>query len=165
MLDVNWETSVLFRSRSHVQCLTNNHTAFCRPGLLQVDGLGETEVEMATCAEDDVFVSVLLTIFLTGARRRAGRGVSFFAGAAFGEDAGGLDHDLPAAQVQTHQHDPQIAWFERMPERAFARISERTRRGLGFEHAAGRGGAAGDERLAVDHDRLIDGGAESVSRM
>ena len=38
-------------------------------------------------------------------------------------------------------------------------------RGLGFEHAAGRGGAAINQRLAIDHDRLIDNCAEGVARM
>src|ERR1019366_1909494 len=92
-----------------------------------------------------------------GARSHASRWGSFVAGASFGEDAGGFDHDRPAAEVHAHQHDAQIAGFER--------ASLKTGGGFGFEHAAGGGGAAVDERLAVDHDRLIDGGAEGVSGM
>ena len=37
--------------------------------------------------------------------------------------------------------------------------------GKGFEDAAGCGCVAGNPRLAVDHDRLIDGCAEGVSGM
>src|SRR6266853_437717 len=122
-----------------------------RPCLLQINGLGEAEVETTIDAEDNI------SIFPTVARSRAGSWVSVLADAAFGEDARGLDHDGPAADFQTHQHDPQITGHERTSRRICGR--------LGFEHAAGRGGAAINQRLAVDHDRLIDSCAEAVSGM
>ena len=48
---------------------------------LQIDSLGEAEVETAIDAEDNI------SIFSTGARSRAGSWVSVLADAAFGEDA------------------------------------------------------------------------------
>ena len=71
--------------------------------LLQIDGLCQAEVEMAIGTEDNV------SIFLTGARSRAGRTVSFLPRTTLGKDTGGLDRDRPAADVQTHEHDAQIA--------------------------------------------------------
>ena len=49
--------------------------------LLQIDSLGEAEVETAIDAEDNI------SIFSTGARSRAGSWVSVLADAALGEDA------------------------------------------------------------------------------
>src|ERR1700704_508377 len=114
-----------------------------RSRLLQIDGLGEAEVEAAIDAEDNI------PILTTNARSRAGRRISFVADAAFGEDAGGLDHARPASDIQTPQHDSQIA--------GYGRTSQRICRGLGFEHAAGRGGAAINQRLGGGHDPALDG--------
>ena len=138
-LEANCEAFVQCRSRSHV---------FYGSGSLQVNGLGETEAETAIDGEDDIFISVSISIFRGGARSRAGRGVSLFAGAAFGENAGGLDGDRLTSDVQTHQHDPQIAGIERMPGAPR------------FEDVSGRGRAAGDQGLAVDGDRVVEGGAK-----
>src|SRR3981081_4548863 len=82
-------------------------------GLLQINSLGQTEIETAVDTENNVPISV----FLTAARHRAGNWMSSFAGAAFGEDGRGLDHHRPAACVQTHQHYPQIPGFGRMSGR------------------------------------------------
>src|ERR1017187_1608496 len=51
--EVNFETSVLYRSWPHVQGSTVDHTAFCRSGLSPVNGLGEAEVETTINAEQE----------------------------------------------------------------------------------------------------------------
>ncbi len=128
---------------------------------MQIDSLGKTEVKTAIPPEHDVFP--------TAASNRAFSRAAFVAGATLGEDAGGLDHHRPAADLQTHQHDAKIARFKRTSRRTsrrtLCRTAARTCRGLGFKHAAGRGRAPLDQRLAIDHNRLIDGCAEGVSRM
>src|ERR1700686_4604735 len=91
-------------------------------GLLQINGLGQTKIETAVNAENNVSIFIFIFIFLTAARSRASSWVSSFAGAPFGEDGRGRDHDRPAAYVQTYQHDPQIAGFERMSERTCGRL-------------------------------------------
>ena len=115
--------------------------------LLQINGLREAEGETAIDSEDNV------SIFPTDGRSRTGSPVSFLVDATLGEDARGLDLDRPAADVQTHKHDPQIAGCERICG------------GLGFEHAAGLRGAAINQRLAIDHDRLIDNCAKGIARV
>ncbi len=128
---------------------------------MQIDSLGKTKVETAIPPEHDIFP--------TAASNRTFSRASFLAWAALGEDAGGLDHHRPPADLQTHQHDAQIARFKRTSERTsrrtLCRTPARTCRSLGFKHATGRGRAWGDQRLAIDHNRLIDGCVESVSRM
>src|SRR6202790_506988 len=94
-------------SRSNA-CASSMHVRvagrdYCRSFLLQINGLGETEGETAIDAEHNI--SIFIFTFPTSTGSCAGSRVSYLADATFGEDAGGLDHDRPAGDGQTHQHD------------------------------------------------------------
>src|ERR1700685_3509883 len=77
--------------------------------LLQIDGLCETEAK--TPVDAKLYISIFIDIQFMRVNSR--RWVSFVAGPAFGEDAGRLDRDSPAAHVQAHQNDAKIARFKR----------------------------------------------------
>src|SRR5271163_3301152 len=123
--------------------------SICNPfWSLQIDRLCQTETETSVHAERNI----LIAGFRTGARGRDARRGMFFARAAFGKNTGRFDCHRSAIDVQTLEHNAQIAWFERLSGRGFR-----------FKDAPGRDRASGDQRLPVDDDGIINRARESVS--